>query len=216
MDDARPLLAELQRSNWVENGLDYDDVMAHIAAGQPAALVVSRVSRHQAVGGIRASEISERDRQLLAELTAIARAPYVSARSPSPPDVGLARLEADFLATTGRSLRLELHWENYPQGEIWLCAINLDGKGVGSVNVSGAGPEERLADLADRVCEGWLHEAVWGGWPLCKRHPRRPMWAGLDAGVACWICEADPTDRVPIGELASRPAEGDNDGQKRR
>jgi len=145
---------------------------------------------------------------------AIARAPYVNVPWPSPPEVGLVRLEVDFFTTTGRSLHLELRWENYPQGGSWLCAVTLDGKESGSVNVSGAGPEERLAALADRICEQWLHEAVWGGWPLCTRHPSRPMWAKVDAGMACWFCEADPADRARIGELAGRPAGGDNRRRK--
>jgi len=62
--------------------------------------------------------------------------------------------------------------------------------------------EATLAQFADKICEGWLHEEVWGGWPMCPRHPDRPMWAGVGRDrFATWQCEVDAADEVVIGQL---------------
>ena len=101
MDDGRSLLAELQQSDWVDGDLDYDTVMAGLAAGRPAAAMVAR-DRHRASFMV---QMSVRESELLAQLTAQARAPYVSASWPDPPEVDLAalrgRLLADDRETTG-------------------------------------------------------------------------------------------------------------------
>ena len=76
--------------------------------------------------------------------------------------------------------------------------------GRGALVVPGGDPEEHLAPIADRLCEGWLDEEIWRGWPMCSRHPSRPMWAKTDdTGIACWVCESDDADKVAIGQLAA-------------
>jgi hypothetical protein len=175
--------------------------MSGLASGYGALALASRPA---AVGGFL--RFSKRDSRLLAELTAIARGPYEAVPWPEPPDVQLDRLVADFSRTTGRRLELQLRWENEPAGGMWLCDIAIDGKSRGSTGRVGGVPELALAMLADRICEGWLHDEVWGGWPMCPKHPNRPMWAMIDsAGPACWVCEVDPKDRSAIGQLGPTP-----------
>jgi hypothetical protein len=198
VDEGRRHLSELQTSDWVDDEVDYDELMAGLATGRSAVSLIAR-DRHRPSFGVRTSA---RDHELIAELTALARAPYLAASWPAPPEVALDALESDFARTTGRTLQLALRWENYPDGGVWVCAVSVDGKARGSTGVREGTPGEVLADIADRLCEGWLHEEIWGGWPLCKKHRHRPMWAEPDeAGIAQWVCEADPADRVPIGHL---------------
>jgi hypothetical protein len=87
-----------------------------------------------------------------------------------------------------------------------ICPM-LDGHSLGSKGRSGIfddpDPEKRLAIFADFLVESDLSEEVWGGWPLCPRHPNRPMWATVnDVGRAVWRCEADSTDEAEVGRLA--------------
>jgi hypothetical protein len=148
--------------------------------------------------------LSERQQQLVDELEVIARAPYFPEHPLPPPVVPWERLAADVLRTTGRQVDLTFRWEAYSNGGYWKCCISLDGEDRGGCNVNDdeSRPDANLADLADRLCEGWLHEEIWGGWPLCPRHPTRPMWAVVnDAGLAAWRCEADATDEIEIGQL---------------
>ena len=106
MEEGRRILAELQQSDWVDQLLDYDTVISGLASGHgPLALARDR----PAVGGWR---LSEHDSQLLAKLTAVARAPYEAAPWPEPPGVELERLVSDFDRTTGRRLGLQLRWDN--------------------------------------------------------------------------------------------------------
>ena len=107
------------------------------------------------------------------------------------------------MRTTARRLALTLRFESYPDNGLWVCDITIDGTPVGASGVRDADedPGERLASLADNLCEYILHEAVWGGWPMCPRHRTRPMWAKADDGIAWWVCEADAVDRRRIGEL---------------
>ena len=101
------------------------------------------IARHRPdVGGMR---LSERDGRLLAELTALARAPYETTPWPEPPAIELGRLVSDFDRTTGRRLELQLRWENGPGGGIWLCDITVDGKMRGASGGVFADPEEALA-----------------------------------------------------------------------
>ncbi|MDQ1418466.1 MAG: hypothetical protein QOJ52_428, partial [Acidimicrobiaceae bacterium] len=70
-----------------------------------------------------------------------------------------------------------------------MCDLSLDGVAQGgcSFDWDVADPEASLVDLADRLCEGWLHEEGWGGWPMCPNHPTRPMWADVgEGGRAIW------------------------------
>ena len=86
-----------------------------------------------------------------------------------------------------------------------MCHFGLDGVLYGAIRMGWDedDPEGSLAELADRRCETFLHEEIWGGSPMCREHPTRPMWATTDdEGVAGWACEAGPErDRIRIGEL---------------
>ena len=55
-------------------------------------------------------------------------------------------------------MTLELRWKNYPGEEFWVCDITIDGRPRGSTGVNGleGDPEQELAAVADRLCEGWL------------------------------------------------------------
>ena len=108
------------------------------------------------------------------------------------------------MRTTTRRLDLKLRWEQFPDGGYWVCDVVIDGRAHGSTGFgySDDDSEQMLADLADSLCEGWLHGEVWGGWPLCVRHPTRPMWAKKnDLGRAAWTCEYVADDQVEIGQL---------------
>lgn len=102
-------------------------------------------------------------------------------------------------------LSVAVHWDEHPHGGLWIADLSVDGSPVGATSFlwDDENPEVSLADLADRLCESFLHEEVWGGWPICPRHGSRPMWATVgDDGVAVWACEEDPErDRVRIGRL---------------
>ena len=97
---------------------------------------------------------------------------------------------------------LEWRWEQYPDEGSWICDYAVDGEadrgGIGT-SWDDDDPEETLVRLADRLVEDSLSEVIWGGWPLCPRHPTRPMWPKNSDGGASWICEADPADRIQIG-----------------
>lgn len=199
VDKGQRIWEELRQSEWVDGNLDYETVMAELA-GPHGAFAISRAHRLVAVGAVF---WSERDAQLLNELTAIARAPYLAMPWPEAPSVELERLAADFHRTTGRLTTLKLRWENYPGGGYWVCDVAIDGspRGTTGVNGSTGTPEETLAAIADRLCEGWLHEEVWGGWPICPRHRTHPLDARVDQSVATWCC---PREGViaRIGDLA--------------
>jgi hypothetical protein len=201
VDDGRDILILLQRSEWVDDDLDYDAVMADLADGRSPARAVAHDRRNASF----TAKWSAQDRELLNQLVLIARAPYLAMERPDLPSVNLHRLESDFRRTTGRQLVLGLRWEPYPTRSEWLCDVNIDGEAKGAFGVFPADdgrPGEQLARMADSLCEGWLHEEIWGGWPMCPRHGTRPMWAetGSD-GEAVWVCEADAAHRALIGEL---------------
>jgi hypothetical protein len=197
------ILAELRRSEWVDPDVGFDAMMAGLAQGQSAVSLIAR-DRRQASFFVR---FSPGDAELLKELTAIARAPYLAMAWPDPPNVDLSRIIMDFERTTGRSLVLEWRWEQYPDEGFWICDYTVDGEadrgGIGA-SWDDDDPEETLVSLADRLVEDSLSEVVWGGWPLCVRHPTRPMWPKKNSeGAASWICEADPADQVEIGRLGA-------------
>lgn len=188
MDEAQRIWEELRRSDWVDKELDYEAVIAALADHpHGGAWEISRKHRYSARGFLR---LSGDDQQLLRELTAIARAPCLAMPWPETPTVELERLVADFERTTGRQIILQLRWDNYPSGGYWACDITIDDKARGSfgVNVNDADPEDTLATTADRLCEGWLHEEVWGGWPICSLHGTHPLDAQVHQSVAVWYC----------------------------
>ena len=194
---------ELKSRDWVDPSVDYDTVMERLAAGRPTVSLIAR-DRHHASFGVR---FSPGDAELLKELAAIARAPYLAMAWPNPPNVDLGRIIVDFERTTGRHLELKCRWEQFPDGGHWICDYAVDGQadwgGIGA-GWDDDDPEEGLVRLADRLVEDSLSEVVWGGWPLCVRHPTRPMWPRMNsAGAASWICEADPADQVEIGQLGA-------------
>jgi hypothetical protein len=199
VEEGEQLLEELRRSSWVDTSVDWETVRQGLAEGRPAIFLLAR-DRHNGTLVVRHEPD---DARLIEEMTAIARRPYVEMPWPQEPDVDLSRLTADFVRTTGRTLDLSLRWEQFPDGGHWVCDMAIDGRRSGSTwfNVS-EDSERMLADLADHLCEGWLHEEIWGGWPLCVRHPTRPMWAKRnERGRASWICEAVAADQVEIGQL---------------
>jgi len=201
VSDGQRILAELQADGIADVGLDYDEVVGELAAGRPPLLVLSpRPSQ-----GLDVVVLSARQHELIEGLVAIAREPWTSREPPSMPNVGWERIAADLQRTTGRTLVLMLRWDEHPDGGLWIADISIDGSPLGGTSFTwdDTDSEDSLADLADRLCESFLHEEIWGGWPMCPNHPDRPMWATTDDdGVAAWACEAAPEqDRVPIGEL---------------
>ena len=159
--------------------------------------------RHKAQSFVR---FSPGDAELLKELTAIARAPYLAMDWPDPPNVDPSRIVADFERTTGKRLVLKWRWDQYPDRGFWICDYSVDGEADrGSIGDAWTDddPEGNLVRLADRLVEESLSEVIWGGWPLYPRHPTRPMWSMISAGVASWVCEADSADHVQIGHLGA-------------
>ena len=201
MADGRQILAELQATGFADSDLDYDAVMADLARGTPPTFALTK----QRTTGIGTRVVSKRQLELADELVAIARAPYVAAAPrPEPPRLDWARIAEDLQRTTGRHLEVTLRWEVYADDAYWMCDLALDGVAIGSTmhRDQGDDPEESLASFADTLCDGWLHEEIWGGWPMCPRHPDRPMWAVVgDDDLAVWQCEADSSDEIVIGQL---------------
>jgi hypothetical protein len=115
------------------------------------------------------------------------------------------RLADDLRDSTGRVL--EITFDPVPDLEGsrgWEVAVAVDGSpaGEGSWYTLSDDPEGRLVSLSDYIQDMYLNEEVWGGWPLCPRHPTRPIWpvVGSDAR-AKWRCEASPQDEAEIGRL---------------
>lgn len=200
MERGQAILAELGRREWVDPDVGLGAVMAGLAEGQSA---VSLIARDRQLGSFFVT-FSSGDAELLKELTAIARVPYQAMAWPDPPNVDLRRIIMDFQRTTGRSLVLEWRWEQYPDEGFWVCDYAVEAEadrgGIGT-SWDDDDPEETLVRLADRLVEDSLSEVIWGGWPLCPRHPTRPMWPKNSDGVASWICEVDPADHTQIGQL---------------
>jgi hypothetical protein len=199
VSDGRAILAELQRAGVADRDLAYDAVMAALATGA-LPISVLRPSR----GGALVSSWFHRDQ--INKLARIAREPYLLEEAPPPPWVPWRRLADDLQRTTGRILDASFRWEQFSDNGYWMCDFTLDGdvRGGFSFDDDERDPEESLASFVDTLCEGWLHEDVWGGWPLCPRHPDRPMWATLsDDGSAVWRCEVDPADQAAIGQLGT-------------
>lgn len=202
MERAEAILAVLQHRDWVDPTVNLDAVIAGLAEGRPAISLLAR-DRHSAQFFVR---FSPGDAELLEELAAIARAPYLAMDWPDPPSVDLSRIVSDFERTTGRRLLLEWRWEQYPDGGYWMCDYTVDDGadrgGIGEAWIDDDA-EGSLVRLAARLVEDSLSEVIWGGWPLCLRHPTRPMWPKNLAGMASWVCEADAADHVRIGQLGA-------------
>lgn len=202
MNDGRRILAELRSEGIADPSLDYDEVVSELAAGCLPLLVLSS-RRNEGIDVVVG--LSAREHELIDRLVVIALEPWTSREPPPTPDVGWGRIATDLHRTTGRTLVLTLRWKEYSDGGFWMADISIDGSPLGgtSFDWDEAHAEESLADLADRLCESFLHEEIWAGWPMCPNHPDRPMWATTDdGGVAIWACEAAPEhDRVPIGQL---------------
>lgn len=198
VSDGREIPAQLQADGIADDSLDYDEVVSELAAGRFPLLVLSP-RRAQGIGHVI---LSARQHELIEKPVAVAREPWTSREPPPRPDVAWQRIATDLERTTGRTLVLALRWEEYSDGGFWMVDISVDGSALGGTNFDWDEnhPEE---SLADRLCESFLHEEIWGGWPMCPEHRARPMWATTDAnGIAVWACEAEPErDRVPIGEL---------------
>lgn len=105
------------------------------------------------------------------------------------------RIVDDVLATTGR--RLVLAPVRAPDGW-WDCDVILDEQVRGNLGQFFPQDEEAfVVALADRLCESYLHEDIWGGWPICPDHDTHPLEALLDeSGTAVWVC--------PIGRPIAR------------
>lgn len=205
--DGRELLAELVAGGLAEPDLDYDQVMAELARGRPTIPVLRPSLKKRA--GFHIHFSGPEDRRLLDlvdELVAIARAPYLLPQPPDPPAVDWSRLARDLERTADRHLDLTFTWEQWSEDGYWMVGYSMDDAPGGAFMVrwDGLDAEQMLADLADRLCESHLHETIWGGWPICPNHPTRPMWATVNAaGRAVWRCEADTSDEVTIGDLGA-------------
>jgi hypothetical protein len=96
------------------------------------------------------------------------------------------RIVTDVFVTTGHLLVLELnpapdHW--------WDCDVIFDGAIRGTVGLTLPEDEERfVVELADQICEYYLHEEIWGGWPICPDHGTHPLEPSLESGTAVWVC----------------------------
>ena len=79
----------------------------------------------------------------------------------------------------------------------------LDGRILGAFGHGLPGRlEEFVAELTDYLQEGFLHEEIWGGWPLCPDHRTHPLSASVsEAGEATWFC-SDGSAVARIGWLA--------------
>jgi hypothetical protein len=156
VDEGRRILGELQARGVADRNLDYDEVMAELAEGRHAMSVISS-RRHEASFGWR---FESGDRQLIDDLTAVARGPFLAMASPAAPAIPVGRLTADFERTTGKVLDLALRWEQYPTDGMWVCDVSIDRNNKGSCGVNvdddDDDPEGCLVTLADRLCEGWF------------------------------------------------------------
>jgi hypothetical protein len=124
------------------------------------------------------------------------------------------RIADDLRRSTGRELEVRFVPD---ESGFEMAEVTIDGRRCGAVGRSwfADSTEERLAILADVLQEQFLHEEVWGGWPLCSRHVGRPMWAGIGStGRASWICEVDGQE-VEIGQLAPPPRSTRRKGERR-
>jgi hypothetical protein len=110
------------------------------------------------------------------------------------------RIADDLLITTGQRLVLDLrpgadHW--------WDCDVFLDDKPKGSFGTYFPEVGEGfVVQLTDYLCGSFLHEEVWGGWPICPDHRTHPLVPSLDdSGMAVWKCPEGPTI-ARIGSLS--------------
>lgn len=106
-----------------------------------------------------------------------------------------SRIVDDVFATTGRLLVLQP--VAAPDGW-WDCDVVLDGVSRGKFGQFFPQEEEPfVATLADRLCDSYLHDDIWGGWPICPDHGTHPLEPLLDeCGQAVWKC--------PIGRVVAR------------
>ena len=105
------------------------------------------------------------------------------------------RIADDLRTTTGHVLVLNPH----PKPDDWWdFDVSLDQTRKGSFGrVFSADEEEFVVQLADYLCDSFLHEEIWGGWPICPDHGTHPLEPSLDeAAVAVWRC--------PIGRVIAR------------
>jgi hypothetical protein len=108
------------------------------------------------------------------------------------------RLGGDLLRTVGRRLELELVEEH----DGVVVNITVDGEEEGGLGVGFIGDlEQSIAFFADSLCEHTLHEAVWGGWPICSRHGGHPLEPVAVGGIASWCCPRDQSVVAAIGQL---------------
>jgi hypothetical protein len=109
------------------------------------------------------------------------------------------RIADDLRRTAGKELTLQFSRED---DGWWDVYIDIDQERNGSFGRNFSDhPEEFLADLADYLCDSYLHVEVWGGWPLCPRHTAHPLNAELaDSGVAVWRCPQGGFEQA-IGHL---------------
>lgn len=188
-------------------GLDYDSVMAGLARGLPPMSVLRPGLQRNGIH-VYAHAVGGRPPwDLVDDLVAIARSPYLPVEPPDPPAVEWPRLAGDLERSANRRMELTFTWEQWSEDGYWKVGYTLEGSRRGSVMVrwDGLDTEHMLADLADRLCEAYLHEEIWGGWPMCPNHPTTPMWATVsETGQAVWRCGRDLSDEVRIGELGGR------------
>ena len=108
-------------------------MIAELGEGTPAVLVLSRRREH----GIDGVVVLTADEQnLIDQLVAVARAPWIAVVPPPDPEVPWSRIARDVRRTAGRDLALTLRWEEYPAGGFWMCDVSLDGVTPGGMSVN--------------------------------------------------------------------------------
>jgi hypothetical protein len=121
---------------------------------------------------------------------------------PDHPNIDLGRIAADYERTTRHHLDFTWEYEAYPHAGFWSVMISIDGAVSGGVGEElGGEPEADLVRLTDRLQSEHLGEDFEGDWPKCPHHRSVVMLPKNEGGLAMWTCQADPTDRVRIGNL---------------
>ena len=114
-------------------------------------------------------------------------------------DQSWRRIADDLHRTTGHVLEVR----DLSRAGGWCEAdVVIDGSILGGFGQGFSEPsEEFVAELADYLQEMFLHEEIWGGWPLCPQHLNHPLAAGLSGtGEATWFC-SDGSAVATIGRL---------------
>jgi hypothetical protein len=202
-EEAERVWAELQQRDWVNPDLDLSDVMEKLAHNwDPWSLLAPDRVTDTAPIHVEIPSGPRPDQNLVERLRALARAPYDEMPWPDPPEIGLARLAADYERATGHHLAFTWEYEAYPHAGFWSVMVSIDGAVSGGVGDELTGdPEADLVRLTDRLQSEHLGEDFEGDWPKCPHHRNIVMLPKDEGGIATWTCQADPAHRVRIGNF---------------